>query len=211
MSKTTDILAIQIPDLEDSPSIETSIHTMANTFEKYAVMRFASTATRNAAISSPTAGMLTYITGTGNLELYTGSTWLNAAKTGAWGTFSPTMLGTGATGPGSGVLEGRWQQIGKTVDLVIKLVLAADTAFGTGSSFSYSNLPVAPKVTDSMACSGWGYDSSEQKTYPLSGLFEGTSNIRPLSQDGNVQGLAATPFFWGAGDVMVLQARYEVS
>lgn len=211
MSKNTDILKIQIPDLAEVPNIEGSFHTMAKAFEKYTVMRFASTAARNTALPAPTAGMVAYITGTGDLTIYSGSTWLNAARTGAYSSFTPTMHGTGATGPGSGTIAGRWQQIGKTVDLTIKLVLAADTAFGTGSSFSFGTIPVGPRVTDSVAFLGWGYDSDVQKTYPLSALFEGTTNIRPLSQDGNVQGLAATPFFWGAGDVMVLQARYEVS
>jgi hypothetical protein len=210
MAKTTPILGIQIPDLEESPNIE-SVHTMAEAFEKYTVMRFATTGNRSTAIDSPTAGMVSYITGTGNLEVYDGSSWVVAAKTGAWSTFTPSMHGTGATGPGSGTIAGRWRQIGKTVDLVIQLILAADTAFGTGSSFSFGSLPVNARATDSAAWKGWGYDSDVQKTYPLSALFEGTTNVRPLSQDGNVQGLAATPFFWGAGDVMVLQGRYEVS
>jgi hypothetical protein len=39
------------------------------------VMTFANTTARNAAITSPSAGMLTFITGTKTLELYDGSGW----------------------------------------------------------------------------------------------------------------------------------------
>jgi hypothetical protein len=45
------------------------------------VMVFADSTARSAALTSPTAGMVTFLTGTSSLELYNGSTW--AAITGA--------------------------------------------------------------------------------------------------------------------------------
>lgn len=53
------------------------------------VMRFATTAARDAALPTPTAGQLAYITGTGVLQFYSGSTWVAVAGTGAWQ--SPTI------------------------------------------------------------------------------------------------------------------------
>jgi hypothetical protein len=61
--------------------------TEVNTFlMQQSVMTFTNTTLRNAAITSPSAGMLTFIIGTKSLELYDGSGW-TAISGGDYATF----------------------------------------------------------------------------------------------------------------------------
>jgi hypothetical protein len=62
------------------------------------VMTFVNTTARNAAITSPSAGMLTFITGTKTLELYDGSGW-TAIGGGNYATYpnQPAITSGGVT------------------------------------------------------------------------------------------------------------------
>lgn len=205
MPTQTNILKIQIPTLSDDANIEEATHPFAEVFEKFVVMVFSNTSARSSAISSPVLGMISYIQSTGNLDVYDGSSWIPMASTSAWSTFTPS-LSSGAT-KGNGTLTGRYQRIGRTVDIMILFTVGSTTDL-TGSSFSFSSLPFNTVSTDFHACSLWFYDTSTSNGYVGGALFEGTTKIRPVSIFGNAHN--TSPFTFASGDVICLQARYEI-
>lgn len=205
MPAQTNILKIQIPTLSDDANIEEATHPFAESFEKFVVMVFSNTSARSSAISSPIVGMISYVQSTGNLEIYDGSTWLTMARTSQWTTFTPTISGTGVS-LGNGTLTGRYQRIGRIVDVVILLAFGTTTTIGT-SSFAFGSLPFNTVNTDFQAVTAWFYDDSTTNGFVGGGLFEGLTKIRPVSISGNVHNNA--PFDFATSDVICLQARYE--
>ena len=70
---------------------------------KQAVMVFASSAARASAITSPTEGMLTYLSDTNVLNIYDGSSWVGAVNAGSLNamygaTYADVSINTGTTG-----------------------------------------------------------------------------------------------------------------
>ena len=67
---------------------------------KQTVMVFADSTARAAAITSPAAGMVTYLTGTNALQTYNGSSWVNAVNTASIQNDAVTAsaIATGAVG-----------------------------------------------------------------------------------------------------------------
>lgn len=64
-----------VPDLADPSNIPADLELLAETIENQVVMRFASTAARDAAIVSPAEGMVCVTTDTTTMWLYNGSAW----------------------------------------------------------------------------------------------------------------------------------------
>jgi hypothetical protein len=75
-----------------------------NTFlMNQSVMVFASAAARNAAITSPTEGMMTYLSDTNSLNIYDGANWVGAVNTGSLNgytgvTYADISINTGTAG-----------------------------------------------------------------------------------------------------------------
>lgn len=75
MTVNTTINGIPMPELTDSANIATSIQPMGNAIDSLLVARFATTTARNNAVTSPTAGMICYVTADAAYYLYNGSNW----------------------------------------------------------------------------------------------------------------------------------------
>lgn len=99
---------------------------------KQSVMVFADAAARNAALTAPTEGMVTYQEGSDHLTVYNGSAWIPFDTT--WTTYTPTLsnvtLGSGYT------LSAAYAQIGKTVVVQFYFALGATSAITGDVSFS---------------------------------------------------------------------------
>jgi hypothetical protein len=93
---------------------------------------FASTAARDAAITSPQEGQFAYTKDTNSLWYYTGSAW---AASGATGDIEGVTAGIGISGGGtSGTVT-------ITNDMATTITAAGDIVVGTGSG-TYDNLPI---------------------------------------------------------------------
>lgn len=111
------------------------------------VMVFASTAARDAAITSPSEGMIAYSTADDSYYHYSGSAWIPFVFT--WKSWTPTInnvtLGTGYT------LSATYAQIGKTVIANFYFALGSTSAITGDVNFS---LPVNHSSTNRSMASG---------------------------------------------------------
>lgn len=92
----TPLTATPYPAYTQVPDVPADMAASLGNLEKFVVLRFATEAARNAAITVPVHGMFAYITGTGKLTYYTGSAWVNylpTIPTPATGNVSVQVLG----------------------------------------------------------------------------------------------------------------------
>lgn len=80
MSGLTPINGWSTPALSDSPNITTAVNTALTAIDARANPIFSTTAARDAAITSPTAGMEAYVTGTKEKYVYNGTAWIGAVE-----------------------------------------------------------------------------------------------------------------------------------
>lgn len=78
MTTTTTINGWTIPTLSDVPNIETAIHPLANAIDTRVIPVFTTTGARDTAISAPSFGMHAAVSGTGEVYVYNGSSWVGA-------------------------------------------------------------------------------------------------------------------------------------
>lgn len=136
-----------------------------NYLQDQAVMVFASTAARNAAIATPSEGMFTYQTDTNTFTSYDGSAWQPFGGNAAWTTFTPSITTTGVQPTFTYTTQlGAYTQIGKFVAFRIYIVLSGFT-LGSGTGNLQINLPVAPSATYAQTAMGKYYKASTATTY----------------------------------------------
>lgn len=88
---------VPYPTLFDKPNAQTLGQGIVENLTPRSVMRFPSAAVRGATLSSPVAGMVTYLADVGRLEFYSGTAWLPQSK--LLMDWTPlTALGTYASG-----------------------------------------------------------------------------------------------------------------
>lgn len=99
------------------------------------ITQFASTAARDAAVTSPVSGMVCITQDSGLMWVYTGSAWIQYGSYGGWTAWTPVMsatvtpptLGTGNTS------SGRYVRMGNTIHGWGRILIgSAATAVGTG-------------------------------------------------------------------------------
>jgi hypothetical protein len=135
----------------------------------------------------------------------TGTKW-----TGIWQAYTPTLTNITI---GNGTTEGRYRQLGNTVDVVCKITFGTST---TISSFGGISLPVNAKYTSVMIGSNSYIDSgTTYYTGPnfMSGansVWFGVDNASTTYNNINTIG-ASTPFTWGSTDVIFATLSYEVA
>ena len=133
------------------------------------VMVFADATARNAALTAPTEGMVTYQNGSDHLTVYNGSAWIPFDTT--WTTYTPTLnnvtLGSGYT------LSAAYAQIGKTVVVQFYFALGATSAITGDVNFS---LPINQASSNRSGSVGTCVvlDSSAGTRYPGTLLLSGT-------------------------------------
>lgn len=210
MSTTTPVLGIQIPTLADTSHIETSLHPFFNGVETYAAFRFANSTDRSNNLPSPTNGNMTFLNNTRQMDIYNGSAFIEIFWATNWTPFTPTLLNAqGGQTVGNGTLSGKYQKVGKTVDLCIKLIFGSTTSLGNSFFPHFGNLPFSARAIDFQACSGWNYDASVFNGYTGLGQWSGTTEIRPSDHSGWLTD--GTPYTYTTGDSYIVQTRYEVS
>jgi hypothetical protein len=133
------------------------------------VMTFATAVARNAAIPTPTEGMVTYQSSNDHLTIYTGADWIPFDTT--WNTYTPTLanvtLGSGYT------LSAAYAQLGKTVVVNFYFALGATSAITGDVSFS---LPINQSSSNRSGSAGTCAvtDASPGTRYPGTVLLSGT-------------------------------------
>lgn len=178
---------------------------------KQSVMVFADAAARNAALTSPTEGMLTYQEGSDHLTVYNGSAWIPFDT--IWTTYTPTLnnvtLGTGYT------LSAAYAQIGKTIIVQFYFALGATSAITGDVNFS---LPVNQASSNRSASVGTCVvtDSSPATRYPGTVLLSGTPGYAFI-RVGNSAGTYLTqvavsstiPMTWATADSISTTIVYQ--
>lgn len=122
---------------------------------KQSVMRFASAAARDSALTSVlTEGMVAYLKDVDQIMMYSGSAWENVEQVGAWRSWTPTLtasvtnptLGTGSAA------EGFYMKIGRTV-IAQFAILFGSSGVNAGSGVYRIDLPVV--ATQRFTGIGW--------------------------------------------------------
>lgn len=182
-----------------------------NYLQKQAVMAFASSAARDAAITAPEEGMFTYQIDADTYTMYTGAAWLAVASGKTWTTFTPTWTGS-VSNPvlGNGTCVGAYLQVGKTVRFKIVLTVGSTTTFGSGA-YGLS-LAVAPN--DSFAAAAVYIDASASTRCSGSAwLTSGSGVFRMLPPtDAASAGISPTvPFTFATSDQILVSGIYETA
>lgn len=150
------------------------------------VMVFANSTARDAALTSPTEGMVTYQEGSDHLTVYNGSAWIPFDTT--WTTYTPTLnnvtLGSGYT------LSAAYAQIGKTVVVQFYFALGSTSAITGDINFS---LPINQASSNRSASVGTCVvtDASPATRYPGTVLLSGTPGYAYI-RVGNASGTYLT-------------------
>lgn len=127
----------------------------------------------------------------------------------SWTSYTPTWTAsTTNPTPGNMVATGSYQQIGRTVNFVFKIVLG--TVFNQGlGSYSFS-LPVPPAANSIDALAAFDYfDSSGGRHYV--GVGNIATNISRVRLEGGVTFGANLPVVMGIGDQWACSGSYEAA
>lgn len=190
-----------------------SAANVQNYLQDQAVMSFADSTARDAAVTSPEEGMVAVLRGTDVVTIYTGSAWVAIEYYGAWTSYSPSWTGSGSNPSiGNGTITGAYMRQGSLCWIKIKIAPGSTTTYGTG--FYSVSLPVTPAANDS-AIPGIAYDTSASRRYRLNAHITTASasgdNMRIACDDGLSAGAGPTaPFTWANGDYLILHGAYDV-
>ena len=123
------------------------------------------------------------------------------------GTYSPNLLGTGAS-LGNGVLTGEYYQHGNKVSLRILFAMGSTTTFPTsGLGFT---LPLAVKTAETQLGQALAFHSASSTNYSLICTLANSAVAFPLS--GSAGSWTSTvPFTWATNDNLIITAEYEVT
>jgi hypothetical protein len=182
---------------------------------------FATAADRTTVLTAPAEGDLSYQADTDTYYLYTGAVWvavssaaavaLTVAAAASWQAFTPTWSGS-VTNPviGNGTFDGKYLQVGKTVQFHLVVTMGSTTTYGSGAWGL--TLPVAPLT--SHAVPAVYVDSSASTRCSGSGwLTNGSGIFRMLPPtDAASSGISPTvPFTWATSDQIIISGTYETS
>lgn len=206
---------VPYPKLSDTPNVETALQTLVNAGVVLSNMRFPNTATRNAVITHPVAGMETWLVAENRKEIYDGTTWNAYVPSPTWVAYTPVW--TGLQTLGASTSTGRYCRVGKRVDVIADLTGGAGTSLGTG--FINVTLPF-PAATIGSVNSGWQgvgrfsagtgiawrtMISTAERGVTTAGLLA----VRPSDNGWSTPGDAGYP--WVPGSLMRMQLTYEVA
>lgn len=209
---------IPVPEPTDADNVPFAMSQAIAPIESRLNMRFASAAARDAAITTPVAGMRAYLTDTGRTSVYTGSAWIVVEDPGAWQTWTPSWTGAGGTNPtvGNASVVARFRQVGRVCSFLISLTTGSTSNFSVATGALVVSLPVnAANIGADQVCNALAFDTS-------SGLYyRGVGRIGP---NGNTIGRtyfadavtgpngwnATVPFAWAPnGDQVLFSGTYE--
>jgi len=179
--------------------------------QNQAVMRFATSTTRDSALASvKTEGMVAYLEDVNTLTIYTGSTWSTVGPVlGAWMTYTPTLTQSGAVT--KTVTSASYMRIGRTV---VCNVLLTVTGAGTAANPILIGLPInAAGPSNAPMGSGAVYDVSATTMYPGISVFQSatTCGIFGAATGGGLLGQHGFTLALAAGDLIMLAITYEAA
>ena len=171
------------------------------------VMVFADATARNAALTAPTEGMVTYQTGSDHLTVYDGAAW-RVFDTG-WNTYTPTFTNVTV---GNGSLVARYIQLGKAVHMHVRLTLGSTSAV---SGIPIISLPVA--TVSARLHTGFGNATNGTNNYPVETRYGSTTTTQAyvfnaagtFLERTNINGVS--PFTWASGHIFDFNLTYEAA
>jgi hypothetical protein len=212
----TPLSNLPFPTPTDVADLPLHLQSLAEGIDARTVLRYATAAARDAAVTTPVAGTVAWLTTPGTLSYYTGTAWI---ALGAWNSYTPVWTAA-TTNPaiGDGTLTGRYAVVGKVCHFTTFAAFGSATTYGSGG-YSLS-LPVATGPTggliqfNGMAISGGGRgqitcqpsSGSGATTYTLWG--QGSTTSSALTQIGS-GGLFGTAF--ASGHFIRVNGTYEVA
>ena len=176
------------------------------------VMVFSNAAARTAALTSPVAGMVTYLEDIDQFEGYDGTSWIPSLGIGTWNSYTPTFtnftLGNGT------ITVAKFTQIGKTVHLQLRVTLGSTSSVGTQPSIS---LPVTGTTNYQDSASGVctltaGGVNAIGYVYNISSTSCRMFALGAAGSYVNISGVTATvPGTWTTGNIFGLSITYEAA
>lgn len=201
-----------------------SVLTAADTngYLMQGILVFATTAARDAAITSPQEGQFAFIKADDTTYYYTGSAWLPSAMDNrAYTSYTPTMV-SGSWTVGNGVFTARYKTIGKMVHLY------GDFEFGSTSAVTATTFAITLPVTANTAVTPYVYSGGSHFHDVSAGLgVVGISRIQnatdlylfwndpeptPLAVYNAPWSTAVVlPFTFATGDIVAFNIVYEAA
>lgn len=207
---TTPLSALRYPSLTDPANGPQAFQNLATDLDNRTVMRFASAAARDAAITAPVAGMLAWLDDVDQHTFHDGTAWRIGTQ-GAWTAYTPTWTDLTI---GNGTQTCRYIRLGQTVHLTLRV------SFGSTTTLTANNatltLPV-PAVTDPIGqgtCRGYD-QSAGGYTSGVALIASATTAVfllPSLSTNANLSWVRATwPWTWAASDGLWATLTYEAA
>jgi hypothetical protein len=163
---------------------------------RQAVMTFASTAARDAALSGVLdEGMVTFQEDTDSITFYTGAAWRTLYR----GLTAYTPTGAGVLTVGNGSFGAAWMQHGDEVTFSGILTLGTTSAIGSG--LIQMSLPVAANSLYAAFGQAWFYDVSTNQYFPAMGqVFGAVFTINRFLVSTGAAVSSTAPFTWTTSD-----------
>lgn len=174
---------------------------------KQSVMVFTDTTARDAALTSPSDGMLTFQTADDSFTIRDGSAWVPIMV--AWKTYTPTLTNVTL---GNGTLVARYIQIGKVVHMHFRITLGTTSAV---SGTPIITLPVA--TTSARLHTGFGNATNGTTNFPVETRYGSTTTTQAyvfnaantFLERTNINGTA--PFTWASTHILDFNLTYEAA
>jgi hypothetical protein len=190
-----------------TPALASDINTY---LMNQSVMVFTNAAARDATLTSPTEGMVTYLTASDHYTIYNGSTWIIFDL--AWNAWTPTF--TNLTQGTGGTTSAFYARIGKTIVAQVYVTMGT-TAPTVGGQIGIS-LPVGPASTTRSLTVGNCFirDSVGGRSW-LGTVFLSSTEAKMQVTGANLTyGYAVTqsatiPHTWAANDYFSFTITYQ--
>ncbi|GAA3769470.1 hypothetical protein ACFS5L_36385 [Streptomyces phyllanthi] len=216
MTLYTPLGGLPFPQPTDTADLPLHLRSLAEGIDSRTVLRYPTAADRDAAITTPAAGMVAWLTTPGTLSYYTGSAWV---AMGAWNAYTPAWTAE-TTNPaiGNGTLTGKYALVGKVCHFSALVTFGSTTAYGSGAyslglpvrAGALGGLPPFPGVA--MSGGGRGVISCQPTaatnatTFTLWGPGSASSSKIEQLGSGGLFGSA-----WVSGSLIRVSGTYEVA
>lgn len=120
---------VPYPKLSDKPNAEAALSALVGGVVSLSNMTFANANARAAALSSPVAGMETYLVAEKRKDIWNGTSWQQVSSVATYGPYTP--IWDGLSSLGSATKSGRFITSGNRVRAVMDLTAGASASLGT--------------------------------------------------------------------------------
>ncbi|MFI9153776.1 hypothetical protein [Streptomyces sp. NPDC053367] len=215
MTLYTPLSGLPYPQPTDTANLPLHLQSLAEGIDNRTILRYATAANRDAAVTTPVAGMVAWLSTPGTLTYYTGSAWI---ALGAWNAYTPVWTAdTTAPSIGNGTLTGKYAVVGKVCHFSTLVAFGTTTTYGSGN-YSFS-LPVTAGASGLVQFHGVATvsggramiscqpaSSTGATTYTLWGPRSTTSpDLDQLGSTGVLGGA------WASGGAIRIVGTYEVA